>query len=295
MHWMQRILSGGFACVISATSLSATVFAAESQSTAHPPVPSSLSVQRTGERAAVIAATFPDREPGSEVTIFIDHEPFVFSDTGKNGDREAGDGTFSIETEFDFDAFAEGNLQLREQVDERPLFAPGGRQLIGTQRTDFNGEEIIVIRNIGGNGQQFELPISAGQIGIGNPVAIPLFGGAIGAPQAAAAGAPASIPDSLMITKLSVVNDPTRTWACTTTGVPPAGNPVGEWTFWQLYGKHRQRYFFDLGLHKTPVQALDVHAGDQQLPRSGPSQCLPADNPGLGNPQRRPGRRVAAA
>ncbi|HEX7025672.1 MAG TPA: hypothetical protein VF268_00380, partial [Gammaproteobacteria bacterium] len=30
------------------------------------------------------------------------------------------------------------------------------------------------------------------------------------------------------------VNDPSRTWACTTPGVPPAGNPVGEWTFWQL-------------------------------------------------------------
>lgn len=238
MQWMRRIFAGLSACVISATSLSSISLAAEPQPTTRPPVPATLSVQRTGDRNAVIAATFRDQEPGSQVTVFVDREPFVFSDAGDNGDRKAGDGVFSIETEFDFDSFAEGNRQLGENGGEIPLFAPGGRQLIGTQTADFNGEDVIVTRNIGENRQQFRLPGSAGQIDVDTPVTIPLFAGPVGAAAttatAAAASAPASIPDSLMITKLSVVNDTTRTWACTTAGSPPVGNPVGPWTFWKL-------------------------------------------------------------
>lgn len=233
MQWMQRVFAGLSACVISATSLSSISLAAEPQPTTRPPVPATLSVQRTGDRNAVIAATFPGQAPGGQVTVFVDREPLVFSDAGDNGDRKPGDGVFSIETEFDFDSFAEGNLQLGERGGEIPLFTPGGRQLIGTQTADFDGKDVIVTQNIGESRQQFRLPTSAAQIGIDNPVAVPLFASAVGAPTAAASAA-VSIPDSLMITKLSVVNDTTRTWACTTPGSPPVGNPVGPWTFWRL-------------------------------------------------------------
>lgn len=232
MHWMQRITAGVSACIITATSLSSSTALAQTEPGLSS-TPSALTVQRVDDRKAVIAATFPNREPGGEVTVFLDEEGFAFSDTGENGDREAGDGVFSIETEFDFDSFAEGNL-LQANGGESPVFAPGGRQLIGTQRAEFNGEEVIVTRVIGNKEQQFNLPVFAGQIDFDNPVAIPLFGSPLGVAAAAAASTPASIPDSLMITKLSVVNDHARTWACTTPGSPPVGNPVGSWTFWRL-------------------------------------------------------------
>lgn len=239
MHWMQRILSGISACLFAALTFFMPASAVERNVEQAEPtgstIPDSLAVERLEQDRALITARFPHAERGSNVSVPIGDEEVVLWDNGEHGDREPGDGVFSIETGFDFRHFTERNMQLAESEGNResPLFSPGGRQRIGTQTMDFTGEHLLVRQHIGEEQAEFKLPVVDELIRPGQPIPLPLLARPLGA-SGGASGAPASIPDSLMITKLSVVNDASRTWHCTSAGSPPSGNPTGDWTFWRL-------------------------------------------------------------
>lgn len=94
--------------------------------------------------------------------------------------------------------------------------------------------ELTGLRN--GKEQIFTLSFDPSLIKDGQPIALPLFNVPIGLPTDTdpVPAAAVSIPQSLMITDVNVVNDPGRTWACPTSSTSPVGNAIGEWTFWRL-------------------------------------------------------------
>ncbi|WP_308367365.1 MULTISPECIES: hypothetical protein [unclassified Microbulbifer] len=202
------------------------------------PKPADLSLRRLDDSIALISGYFPLQEPGRTLEVIIEGKPFTLSDNGEGGDERAGDGWFSIKTEFDFQTFAEANRLYAElhRGKERILFAPGGRHQIGTQSIFVENEAATVMEHVGGKERRFSLPFSPDGIKFDVPIQLPVKGFPLGLPENPDFAAAASIPDSLMITKLDVVTDPDRTWSCSSTNQQPVGNPVGEWTFWQLMG-----------------------------------------------------------
>lgn len=200
------------------------------------PKPEELRLRRKKDNVAVISALFPDRKPGSQLDLIIDGKPFTLSDNGENGDSKEGDGWFSIETEMDFELLAKAN-EIFGKVNaerERSIFEPGGRRIIGNQVTFLEGEEVFVKETIGRETREFILPTDPGRFEFDVDFPIPVHGLPIGLPADSGSNSRANIDESLMIRKLSVVNDPSRTWSCQSTNQQPSGNPVGEWTFWKL-------------------------------------------------------------
>lgn len=201
--------------------------------------PDSLSITRADDKTAVIEARFAVPQREKKVSIIVGREENIFVDDGTNGDAKAGDGVFTATVAFDFDAFAKANLQIaRENNKEKTLvFAPGDRQIIGSQETVVTNDAINISTTNDESRQEFNLPLNAESFKVGQSISLPLVGKPLGLPTDVSFSPTASavsIPDSLMITAVNVVNDPTRTWSCPTTHTAPVGNPIGEWTFWQL-------------------------------------------------------------
>lgn len=202
------------------------------------PKPGSLSITKLDDKTAVLSASFSTASTREKkLTVLIGKTPVVLVDDGTNGDTRASDGLFSIKTDFDFDAFAKANIQLARtaNLEKSALFAPGSRQQSLQQKISLNDNalEFTGIRN--GKDARFSLPLDASQIKINDTLHLPLLGIPLGLPpEVEPAPAAISIPQSLMITDVNVVNDPGRTWACATTNTSPGGNATGEWTFWRL-------------------------------------------------------------
>lgn len=210
--------------------------------------PSNVALRRIDSGSALIMAKFPDAKPGSEVHISMGSRTVVLSDAGEGGDVTAFDGVFSVVAEFDFEAFAAANRSLAERMvgqEPVPVFASGSRQVsgllsFGTQ----DGSLVVRTEPVSGGGEASEaaLPLAAEGFATGETVVLPT-GVATSTPctpesEIIAASLPSvSIPHSLMITDLPVVQDPGRTWYCPKPNNPPLGNPVGEWTFWRLMEK----------------------------------------------------------
>ncbi|PUA30641.1 MAG: hypothetical protein B0W54_09270 [Cellvibrio sp. 79] len=202
------------------------------------PKPGSLNITRLDDKTATISANFSATSTREKkINVVLGKAPVVLVDDGTNGDVRAGDGVFSVKTEFDFEAFAKSNTQLARtgNLEKHPLFAPGSRQQIAGQRVSLNNNALEISGVSNGKEARFILPLDASQIKINDTIRLPLLGIPLGLPpEVDPAPAAVSIPQSLMITDVSVVNDPGRTWACSTTNTSPVGNPVGEWTFWRL-------------------------------------------------------------
>lgn len=198
--------------------------------------PIHLAITPLDEKTALIAATLPQEKPGSQISITVGDKKFTLSDTGKEGDEKPGDGVFSVKSEFDFAAFAKANLQLAEakRGNVQALFPAGGRQQIGTRKIDIQGNHAVFIDQSGREEQQFLLPLNRDLFRANQKITLPLHGQPLGVPTNGGTQRVASIPESLMITDLNVVNDPSRTWACRSPNRPPVGNPTGEWTYWRL-------------------------------------------------------------
>lgn len=175
-----------------------------------PPVVASAQLQRVSEarfgeiNSALFVKFRPNKLLGTAVNIRLDDQregqEIRLNDEGIAPDREKGDGVFSAELSFDFDAFAkeqERRQELARKVETTPLFKV--RQLVDKRTIRFINPVVKV-------GQFIDL---LGFLGI------------------AAVVDPAR---ELLITSTSVVNDPGRTFdVCT--GV---GNPNGVWTFGHL-------------------------------------------------------------
>ncbi|HTS10625.1 MAG TPA: hypothetical protein VMH00_00775 [Candidatus Limnocylindrales bacterium] len=121
--------------------------------------------------------------------------------------RSIGEGRFQAETSFDFEAFAQ-EQQRRKDLARRGAMIPvfTGRAMVGLQQVQFI--EPAAIKEAVRLKRPFRIPI-----------------GVLG-------GVPITVDPSreLMITDLSVVEDPTRTFdPCT-----GAGSPMGAWTFGKL-------------------------------------------------------------
>ena len=202
------------------------------------PLPTQLSLMKIDDQNALIKADFHQSMLGDTVSIGIGSDYVLMSDMGDNGDEQANDGIFSTSIAFNFDEFVIANQQLADRVEGReiPLFQPGGRQLVGMQTAvSENGVLRVSEQLFNSEVQHFDLPLEIDHITAGQEMRLPLHGPALALTTSAALPAiPASIPHSLMITDLGVVNDPQRTWACMQPGQPPTGNPHGEWTFWEL-------------------------------------------------------------
>ncbi len=213
-------------------------FSAASLAQTANPKPNTLSITKLDDKTAAISASFSavsTRE--KKLSLLIGKTTVSLVDDGTSGDLRAGDGVFSIKTEFDFDAFAKGNNQLARttNLEKQLFFAPGSRQAISHQKISLTGNSLEFSGINNGKEARFALPLDATQIKVNTTIQLPLLNIPIGLPpEVEPAPAAISIPQSLMVTDVSVVNDPGRTWACSTSNSSPLGNPVGEWTFWRL-------------------------------------------------------------
>jgi len=201
--------------------------------------PSALNITKLDDKTATISARFSTLSTREKkVGIFLDKEAVTLLDDGTGGDLRAGDGLFSAKVDFDFEAFTKANMQLAKVTDgeKNNFFAPGGRQQITRQRIAISGDKMEFFGVSNGKEQIFTLPFDPTLIKVNQPIALPLFNLPIGLPVDfdPVPAAAVSIPQSLMITDVSVVNDPGRTWACPTSSTSPVGNATGEWTFWRL-------------------------------------------------------------
>jgi hypothetical protein len=201
--------------------------------------PSALNLTKLDDKTATISTRFANVPKGEKkIGISLGKELVTLVDDGSNGDLRAGDGLFTAKVDFDFDAFTKANAQLAKTTNggKIDLFAPGGRQQITKQRITISSDDMKFAGFSHGKEQVFTLPFDPKLIKTGQPIALPLFNLPIGLPfdSDPVPAAAVSIPRSLMITDVSVVNDPSRTWACPTSNTSPVGNATGEWTFWRL-------------------------------------------------------------
>lgn len=176
-----------------------------------PPVVASAQLQRISEGSLGEINSFlfvkfqPNRRLGTRVTLQLDEQreasQVTLNDEGVKPDREKGDGLFSAELSFDFDAFGKEQIRRQElsrEFETTPLF--NVRQLVGKRRIKFIDPFIKV-------GQIIDLSGFLGLAAVVDPTR------------------------ELVITHTSVVNDPNRTFDVCTPGV---GNPNGVWTFGHL-------------------------------------------------------------
>ncbi|ACE85555.1 hypothetical protein CJA_2851 [Cellvibrio japonicus Ueda107] len=200
--------------------------------------PAQLQLTRLDDKVALISAAFPSEQKRSKALTFSFGKTLVsLVDDGSQGDVRAGDGIFSAKIEFDFDAFAKSNAQLLDKnaAEKSPVFAPGNRQQLGIQHLAIGADSARLITINGNKEQSFVLPFDASLIRIDQTIELPLVSLPMGIPlDTAPVSRSVSVPRSLMITDVSVVNDPSRTWACNGTNTSPVGNPTGDWTFWRL-------------------------------------------------------------
>lgn len=233
MRARNSFFSTGILLLLSSIAIAPVVSAQNSNSK-----PSTLNITKLDDKTATISAHFSTLSAREKkVGILLDKESVTFFDDGTSGDLRAGDGFFSAKVDFDFEAFTKANMQLAKATngEKTNLFSPGGRQQITQQRIAISGEKMEFFGVSNGKEQTFTLPFDPSLIKVNQPITLPLFNLPIGLPvDFDPVPTAVSIPQSLMITDVSVVNDPVRTWACPTSSTSPVGNATGEWTFWRL-------------------------------------------------------------
>lgn len=224
--------------VSTATVLLTTLgFAAASAAQTTNPKPDHLSITKLDDKTATLSATFPNiSSRDKKIAVQLGKNTITLVDDGTNGDLRAGDGFFSVKTEFDFEAFTKANIRIAKTIDmdKHAGFASGSRQQLVTQRLSLNGDNIEFNDLRSGKEVRFQLPLDSTQIKVNETIHLPLSNIPLGLAPEVELARSISIPQSLMITDVSVVNDPRRTWACSTSNTLPAGNALGEWTFWRL-------------------------------------------------------------
>jgi hypothetical protein len=138
---------------------------------------------------------------GRQVPVQLERRQVILRDDGQGGDEKADDGIYSAVVDFDLQEFNQQQRLLQSQKEKERLIVPifKGRELVAEERVPIIDASRLKA------GQEFQL--------------FPFF-------------PPAFIDKgkSLMITDLSVVKDPSRTFdPCTNTGTP-----MGKWTFGRL-------------------------------------------------------------
>lgn len=204
--------------------------------TANNPVPKSVFITPLNEKELTVSAEFTQQKPGTRVEITVDGKTLTLNDRGEMGDREPEDGIFSRTDRWDLEQFIKANRIMAEtsQKVKRPLFAAGGREQIGTQVNFVEDDQLVIEQSLGEKPKRFFLPLSPKRIEFERPIEIPVLGQPIGIPLTPIRSGTVEPAESLMITKLDVVNDPSRTWFCNNTNQSPSGNATGAWTFWAL-------------------------------------------------------------
>ena len=149
--------------------------------------------------------------------LLLDDRLITVRDDGVFPDTQAGDGTFGVVVNVEpgeLEAMNNRIAQLRADERIQPRF--DGRQIVGSNRIDF-----FNISNFNAG-----LPVQAFPFAFGSAgAASATTGSSFGPPP------PPGVFKSLMITDLSVVQDPARTWdPCN----PGGGTPMGAWTFGRL-------------------------------------------------------------
>jgi hypothetical protein len=166
----------------------------------NPPVVEDLTVRRGSGGSVSLEVKFAD-DPrlANEVTITQDETPIRLHDDGRDGDKTAGDRLFVGRASADFDALASAERKALEAIREKRrnprLFEFRGREIVRTRTIDealissLIGKDVIKLVTVD--------------------------------------GVTVDEKKSLLVTDLSVIEDPARTFnPCTGTGTPG-----GKWTF----------------------------------------------------------------
>lgn len=181
--------------------------------------------QPTAEGDAVLEIRFENSAAGNQkkFPLLLDDRLITVRDDGVFPDRREGDGLYGTIIPVDMAELQEMNARIAELKPEervQPRFE--GRQIVGTNQinffnlTDYNAGQAVQVFPFpfGVAGETFDFPNAFLPAGFA-PAALP----------------PAIPHKSLMITDLSVVEDPLRTWdPCN----PAGGTPMGAWTFGRL-------------------------------------------------------------
>lgn len=148
--------------------------------------------------------------------LLLDDRLVFFRDDGKAPDRQAGDRIFSAIIDAEVDELEEMNKragELTQAQRAQPVF----------DRRSISGSKTVEFFNISNFNAGVAVQVHPFSFGAASPGASPTAGLIAGPPPPAA--------KTLMITDLSVVEDPLRTWdPCN----PAAGTPMGAWTFGKL-------------------------------------------------------------
>ena len=175
----------------------------------------------TDQGNALLVVKFDQRDPrinkkSSEVALFpADKQRVVLTDSGKNGDREAGDGLFSAIIDFDFEALIKMAASSEKRFEKRQSHAVfRGREIIGVENRELMQKSFTRLQELGS-----AQDIIRDRTVIDLSDIFFLFDVLSIDPER-----------SLIVTAPGVVQDPTRTIdPCTSTG-----NPDGVWTFKHL-------------------------------------------------------------
>jgi hypothetical protein len=183
-----------------------------------PPIAESVKIQRLAAptelgnvllTASFDSKTVKNKIPGRVLTIVLGENRFILNDQGKDGDEKPGDNIFSIIVKDDTEALTEQLTVASNDVAD---------DIKKNAAIVFNGGRSPRILKQG----EFT-PFNAEVFNTGAPAAI--------SPAIFSVSAPNVAPEkSLIITDLSVVEDPERTF----NGCDGSGNPHGAWTFWTL-------------------------------------------------------------
>lgn len=199
--------------------LSAAWLASATSALAAPPVPEIASVQigvkdpkATEQNAWLLVDVAPGQKLASTLTYAIEADaPITLNDQGLEGDVTRGDGVYTALVDFDLEAW-EARQQAYEDrlhaTDEWIHYAFDGRTQILAESYEPGKPAVLEVPK--GLDAAFMLQVTP-------------------APPRAAT---ISADRSLVITDLSVVADPTRTFdPCNTDGLGGNGDPDGPWTF----------------------------------------------------------------
>ncbi len=173
----------------------------------------------TSEGNAVLEMRFKQgqRLDSNMLPLLLDDRLAIFRDDGKFPDRQAGDGNFSGIVDAETDELEEMNsriAQLGSKERVQPIF----------DRRSIAGSNTIQFFNISNFNAGLPVQVHPFPFGAAGRSVTPTGAASFGPPSPAAA-------KTLMVTDISVVQDPVRTWdPCN----PAAGTPMGAWTFGKL-------------------------------------------------------------
>jgi hypothetical protein len=168
-----------------------------------PPVVEDISLKRLSAGKSLLMATLaPDKRFGREITLHPDGRSVVLRDDGRLGDERAGDRVFSGVVPMNFDAVAAQQEHALAAIGSRPIPSFAGREIVKTERLD---PSKFVRRP---NGILHLIPVNGGSV---------------------------EEEKSLVVTDVSVVEDPTRTTnPCPPASPPTPPGPSKKWSFGYL-------------------------------------------------------------